>query len=183
MTTHREPLSSVLETIGETPLVRVHDSPDAVPVYAKLSRSTPVRASRTASGSTCSNACSNAATWGGWHRRRADRGQHRDRARGRGQAVRAERGVRRSRAILGGETAAHARARRGGGQHPERGRNGVRHRPCPRDRRRARRRGRPQQFSNPLNAEAHYETTAPRSTRRSTGRWAPWSPAAAPAGR
>jgi len=41
----------------------------------------------------------------------------------------------------------------------------------------------PQQFSNPLNAEAHYETTAPRSTRRSTGRWAPWSPAAAPAGR
>jgi len=41
MTTHREPLSSVLETIGETPLVRVHDSPDAVPVYAKLESFNP----------------------------------------------------------------------------------------------------------------------------------------------
>ncbi|MWV64288.1 pyridoxal-phosphate dependent enzyme [Halorubrum sp. JWXQ-INN 858] len=41
MTTHREPLDSVLETIGETPLVRVHDSPDAVPVYAKLESFNP----------------------------------------------------------------------------------------------------------------------------------------------
>ncbi|MFC6889684.1 PLP-dependent cysteine synthase family protein [Halorubrum trueperi] len=41
MTTHREPLSSVLETIGETPLVRVRDSPDAVPVYAKLESFNP----------------------------------------------------------------------------------------------------------------------------------------------
>lgn len=41
MTTHREPLPSVLETIGETPLVRVHDSPDAVPVYAKLESFNP----------------------------------------------------------------------------------------------------------------------------------------------
>ncbi|GAB6877922.1 O-acetylserine dependent cystathionine beta-synthase [Halorubrum gandharaense] len=41
MTTHREPLSSVLETIGETPLVRVHDSPDSVPVYAKLESFNP----------------------------------------------------------------------------------------------------------------------------------------------
>ena len=41
MTDHREPLSSVLETIGETPLVRVHDSPDAVPVYAKLESFNP----------------------------------------------------------------------------------------------------------------------------------------------
>jgi cysteine synthase A len=41
MTTHREPLDSVLDTIGETPLVRVHDSPDAVPVYAKLESFNP----------------------------------------------------------------------------------------------------------------------------------------------
>ena len=41
MTTHREPLSSVLETIGETPLVRVHDSPDSAPVYAKLESFNP----------------------------------------------------------------------------------------------------------------------------------------------
>ena len=41
MTTHREPLDSVLETIGETPLVRVHDSPDEVPVYAKLESFNP----------------------------------------------------------------------------------------------------------------------------------------------
>jgi len=41
MTTHREPLSSVLETIGETPLVRVQASPDEVPVYAKLESFNP----------------------------------------------------------------------------------------------------------------------------------------------
>ncbi len=41
MITHREPLPSVLETIGETPLVRVHDSPDTVPVYAKLESFNP----------------------------------------------------------------------------------------------------------------------------------------------
>ncbi|ELZ52629.1 MULTISPECIES: PLP-dependent cysteine synthase family protein [Halorubrum] len=41
MTTHAEPLSSVLETVGETPLVRVHDSPDEVPVYAKLETFNP----------------------------------------------------------------------------------------------------------------------------------------------
>jgi len=41
MSTHREPLDSVLDTIGETPLVRVHDSPDAVPVYAKLESFNP----------------------------------------------------------------------------------------------------------------------------------------------
>jgi len=65
MTTHREPLSSVLETIGETPLVRVHTTPRTrCRCTRSWSRSTPVRASRTASGSTCSNACSNAATWG-----------------------------------------------------------------------------------------------------------------------
>ena len=37
----REPLSSVLETVGETPLVRVQASPDAVPVYAKLESFNP----------------------------------------------------------------------------------------------------------------------------------------------
>ncbi|PSQ19826.1 cysteine synthase [Halobacteriales archaeon QS_8_69_26] len=41
MTTHREPLDSVLETVGRTPLVRVHAAPDAVPVYAKLESFNP----------------------------------------------------------------------------------------------------------------------------------------------
>ncbi|WP_435360297.1 PLP-dependent cysteine synthase family protein [Haloarchaeobius sp. DFWS5] len=41
MTTHEEPLDSVLDTIGETPLVRVHASPDDVPVYAKLESFNP----------------------------------------------------------------------------------------------------------------------------------------------
>ena len=41
MTSHQEPLSSVLETVGETPLVRVHNSPDEVPVYAKLESFSP----------------------------------------------------------------------------------------------------------------------------------------------
>lgn len=41
MTTHREPLDSVLETVGETPLVRVQASPDEVPVYAKLESFNP----------------------------------------------------------------------------------------------------------------------------------------------
>ncbi|SFR42038.1 PLP-dependent cysteine synthase family protein [Halogeometricum limi] len=41
MTTHREPVASVLDTIGETPLVRVHASPDEVPVYAKLESFNP----------------------------------------------------------------------------------------------------------------------------------------------
>ena len=37
----REPLESVLETIGETPLVRVQASPDEVPVFAKLESFNP----------------------------------------------------------------------------------------------------------------------------------------------
>ena len=41
MTTHRDPLSSVLEAIGETPLVEVAAAPDAVPVYAKLESFNP----------------------------------------------------------------------------------------------------------------------------------------------
>jgi cysteine synthase len=41
MTTHREPLESVLETVGETPLVRVQASPDDAPVYAKLESFNP----------------------------------------------------------------------------------------------------------------------------------------------
>ncbi|SEO80042.1 cysteine synthase A [Halogranum amylolyticum] len=41
MTTHREPLASVLETIGETPLVSLHAAPDDVPVYAKLESFNP----------------------------------------------------------------------------------------------------------------------------------------------
>ncbi|MFC7203668.1 PLP-dependent cysteine synthase family protein [Haloferax namakaokahaiae] len=41
MTTHRTPFDSVLDTIGETPLVRVHASPEEVPVYAKLESFNP----------------------------------------------------------------------------------------------------------------------------------------------
>lgn len=41
MTTHREPLESVMGTIGETPLVRVQASPDDAPVYAKLESFNP----------------------------------------------------------------------------------------------------------------------------------------------
>jgi O-acetylserine dependent cystathionine beta-synthase len=41
MTSHREPLDSVLDTVGETPLVRVHAAPEAVPVYAKLESFNP----------------------------------------------------------------------------------------------------------------------------------------------
>ncbi|WP_255169671.1 PLP-dependent cysteine synthase family protein [Natrononativus amylolyticus] len=41
MTTHERPLDSVLETIGETPLVRIHDAPAGVPVYAKLESFNP----------------------------------------------------------------------------------------------------------------------------------------------
>lgn len=41
MTTHREPLESVVETVGETPLVKVQASPDDVPVYAKLESFNP----------------------------------------------------------------------------------------------------------------------------------------------
>jgi len=41
MTTHAEPLDSVLDTVGRTPLVEVQAAPDAVPVYAKLESFNP----------------------------------------------------------------------------------------------------------------------------------------------
>ena len=41
MTTHERPLDSVLEAVGRTPLVRVHDAPEGVPVYAKLESFNP----------------------------------------------------------------------------------------------------------------------------------------------
>lgn len=41
MTDHRRPHSSVLDTVGETPLVRVQASPDGVDVYAKLESFNP----------------------------------------------------------------------------------------------------------------------------------------------
>ncbi len=41
MTSHRDPLPSVLDTVGETPLVRVRASPEEVPVYAKLESFNP----------------------------------------------------------------------------------------------------------------------------------------------
>jgi len=41
MTSHREPLSSVLEAVGETPLIEVQAAPEDVPVYAKLETYNP----------------------------------------------------------------------------------------------------------------------------------------------
>lgn len=41
MTTHATPHESVVETIGNTPLVRIQDSPASVPVYAKLEAFNP----------------------------------------------------------------------------------------------------------------------------------------------
>jgi len=41
MTTHERPLDSVLETIGRTPLVRLQDGPDSVRIYAKLESFNP----------------------------------------------------------------------------------------------------------------------------------------------
>ena len=41
MTDHETPLDSVLETVGETPLVRVQASPSEVPVYAKVESFNP----------------------------------------------------------------------------------------------------------------------------------------------
>ncbi|WP_135851751.1 PLP-dependent cysteine synthase family protein [Halorussus salinus] len=41
MTTYETPLDSVLETVGETPLVRVQASPEEVPVYAKVESFNP----------------------------------------------------------------------------------------------------------------------------------------------
>ncbi|WP_255191238.1 PLP-dependent cysteine synthase family protein [Natronobeatus ordinarius] len=41
MTTHERPLDSVLEAVGRTPLVRVHDAPEGIPVYAKLESFNP----------------------------------------------------------------------------------------------------------------------------------------------
>ncbi|WP_408959220.1 PLP-dependent cysteine synthase family protein [Natrinema sp. 74] len=41
MTTHEEPVDSVLETIGRTPLVRLQDGPADVPIYAKLESFNP----------------------------------------------------------------------------------------------------------------------------------------------
>ncbi|MFC6717080.1 PLP-dependent cysteine synthase family protein [Natrialbaceae archaeon GCM10025810] len=41
MTTHERPVDSVLETIGRTPLVRIHDAPAEVPIYAKLETFNP----------------------------------------------------------------------------------------------------------------------------------------------
>lgn len=41
MTTHGQPLESVLGTVGKTPLVKVHAAPDTVPVFAKLESFNP----------------------------------------------------------------------------------------------------------------------------------------------
>lgn len=41
MTTHRRPLPTVLDCIGETPLVSLHAGPDEVPIYAKLESFNP----------------------------------------------------------------------------------------------------------------------------------------------
>ena len=41
MTTHRRPLESILETVGRTPLVTIQAGPQEVPVYAKLESFNP----------------------------------------------------------------------------------------------------------------------------------------------
>lgn len=41
MTDHPDPKGSVLETVGRTPLVAVHGAPESVPVYAKLESFNP----------------------------------------------------------------------------------------------------------------------------------------------
>ncbi|MFC4437187.1 MULTISPECIES: PLP-dependent cysteine synthase family protein [Natrialbaceae] len=41
MTTHERPVDSVLETIGRTPLVRLHETPGNVRIYAKLESFNP----------------------------------------------------------------------------------------------------------------------------------------------
>ncbi|TYL35911.1 cysteine synthase [Natronococcus pandeyae] len=41
MTTHERPVDSVLETIGRTPLVRLHETPGTVRIYAKLESFNP----------------------------------------------------------------------------------------------------------------------------------------------
>jgi cysteine synthase A len=41
MTTHEEPIDSVLGTIGRTPLVRLQDGPTGVPIHAKLESFNP----------------------------------------------------------------------------------------------------------------------------------------------
>ncbi|MFB6252975.1 MAG: PLP-dependent cysteine synthase family protein [Halobacteriaceae archaeon] len=41
MTSHLAPLDSVLDTVGKTPLVRVHNSPEHVSIYAKLETFNP----------------------------------------------------------------------------------------------------------------------------------------------
>ncbi|WP_290811820.1 PLP-dependent cysteine synthase family protein [Halovivax sp.] len=41
MTTHERPLDSVLEAVGRTPLVAVQAGPDSVPIYAKLESFNP----------------------------------------------------------------------------------------------------------------------------------------------
>ncbi|MXV61055.1 pyridoxal-phosphate dependent enzyme [Natronorubrum sp. JWXQ-INN-674] len=41
MTTHEQPVDSVLETIGRTPLVRLRDGPEDVRIYAKLETFNP----------------------------------------------------------------------------------------------------------------------------------------------
>ncbi len=41
MSDHPDPKGSVLETVGRTPLVSIHSAPDSVPVYAKLETFNP----------------------------------------------------------------------------------------------------------------------------------------------
>lgn len=183
MTTHREPLSSVLETIGETPLVRVHDSPDAVPVYAKLESFNPGASIKDRIGKYMLERMLERGDVGRVAPSSSRRGQHRDRARVAAKQlglnavfVVPERfSVEKQQLMraLGAEVV-NTPSEDGMGFAIDRAHeiadelddavvpssSRTRSTPRPTTRR-----------------------PPPRSTRRSTGRWAPWSPAAAPAGR
>jgi cysteine synthase A len=184
MTSHREPLDSVLDTVGETPLVRVHAAPDEVPVYAKLESFNPGASVKDRIGKYMLE-------------RMLERGDVGEGGTvveptagntGIGLAIAAKQlglnavfvvperfSVEKQQLMraLGAEVV-NTPSDDGMGFAIDRAReiadeldDAVV----------------PQQFSNPLNAEAHYATPPPRSATRSTTRSGPSSPAAAPAGR
>jgi len=170
MTTHEEPADSVLETIGRTPLVRLQDGPADVPIYAKLETFNPGASIKDRIGKYMLE-------------RMLERGdvppggtiiEPTAGNTGIGLAIAAEQlglesifvvperfSVEKQQlmAALGAEVI---------NTPSDDGMDGAIARS--RTRRGTRRRRRPQQFSNPLNTEAHYETTAPEIFEALDGR-------------